>query len=67
MNTLIWLLFSDKVGWVNVTYALKLMVSEVVLLYAVLSTSILTDRAVVSMALHAQREAVEAAGVTAAA
>ena len=68
VKTLIWLLFSDSVGCVNVKYALKLMVSDVVLLYDVLSTSILTVRGVASLGLQAHRAeaAGAAAGVTAA-
>ena len=53
VNTLIWLLFSNLVGWEKVRYALNLMVSVAVLLYAVLSTSILTDRGVVSVGSQA--------------
>ena len=45
----------------NVRYALNVMVSVAVLLYAVLRTSILTDLGVVSLGLHAHR-AEEAAG-----
>lgn len=53
VNTLTWLLFSDLVGWEKVRYALNLIVSDAVLLYDVLSTSILTERGVASVGSHA--------------
>ena len=53
MKTLTWLLFSDLVGWEKVRYALNLMVSDSVLLYAVPSTSSLIERGVTSVGSQA--------------